>query len=112
MKRFVMFTFFVAALSLLSFGVPAMAKSHKIRAHGTVEAIDTTASCFVLKQQDGAKITFSVDQRTEFEVETQNTRHDMDVPFSDLKVGDSVRVKAYPGAGQQNPLADDVEIYR
>lgn len=100
----------VAAIALVSFSVPAMADyHHKMRVRGTVENIDAAQKTFSVKERDGKVITFRVDDRSEFEVEDRD-RDDRDVPFSELKSGDRVKVKAY--RGEQPHLVDDVDIYR
>lgn len=112
MKRIVYFAVTLAVMSMIAFSGAAFARDNKIRVSGTIESIDQTGFTFVLTQQDGVKTRFNVDARSEFEIERRDVKHDVDVPFTDLKVGDNVRVKAYPGLPQQNPLADDVKIYR
>ena len=100
----------VAALALISFSAPAMADyHHKMRVRGTVESVDASQKTFSVKERDGNVITFRVDDRSEFEVEHRD-RDDRDVPFSELKAGDRVKVKAY--RGEQPHLVDDVDIYR
>ena len=98
------------ALALLaSFSLPASAASHhKLRVRGTVESIDQTARTFTVRE-DGKSVAFKIDERSEFELEHRD-RHDEDVAFGELKVGDRVKVKAFKG--EQPHLVDDVDIYR
>lgn len=109
----ILFTLFFAVL-VMSFSGAAMADSHgkKIKMVGQVSEIDASASVFSIK--DGAtSATFKVNPFTEFELEsTQSSfKRDVDIPFSDLKVGDWVKVKAYRD-NQGNLMADDVDVRR
>lgn len=88
----------------------AMASENKMRVHGVVEQIDAAKQTFTVRDRDGKIVPFATDVRSEFEVESREYGDDMDVPFSDLKVGDKVRVKAYRNATPM--LVDEVEIYR
>jgi len=100
----------ILEIALISFSAPAMADyHHKMRVRGTVENVDASQKTFSVKERDGKVITFRVDDRSEFEVEDRD-RDDRDVPFSELKAGDHVKVKAY--RGEQPHLVDDVDIYR
>lgn len=92
------------------FSVPAFAGSHhKIRVRGTVESVDPAQKTFVVKDRDGKAIPFRVDDRSEFELEHRD-KPDQDVPFTELKTGDRVKVKAFKG--EPPHLVDDVDIYR
>ena len=51
---------------------------------------------FVVKDRDGKAIPFRVDDRSEFELEHRD-KPDQDVPFTELKTGDRVKVKAFKG---------------
>ena len=62
-----------------------------------------------MKDREGKALTFRVDDRSEFELEFKDKR-DQDVPFSELKAGDRVKVKAF--RGEPPHLVDDVDIYR
>lgn len=100
----------IAAVALISFSAPAMADyHHKMRVRGTVENVDASQKTFSVKDREGKVLNFRVDDRTELEVEARD-RDDRDVPFSELKSGDRVKVKAY--RGEQPYLVDDVDIYR
>ena len=96
LKRTLCAAFAVAVL--VAFSVPAFAGSHhKMRVRGTVESVDPTQKTFV------------VDDRSEFELEHRD-KPDQDVPFTELKTGDRVKVKAF--RGEPPHLVDDVDIYR
>ena len=98
LKRTLCAAFAVAVL--VAFSVPAFAGSHpKMRAQKT----------FVVKDRDGKAIPFRVDDRSEFELEHRD-KPDQDVPFTELKTGDRVKVKAFKG--EPPHLVDDVDIYR
>ena len=102
LKRTLCAAFAVAVL--VAFSVPAFAGSHhKMRVRGTVE------KTFVVKDRDGKAIPFRVDDRSEFELEHRD-KPDQDVPFTELKTGDRVKVKAFKG--EPPHLVDDVDIYR
>ena len=100
-----------AAAVLVSFSVPAFAGSHhyKMRVRGTVESVDAAQKTFTVKDREGKALTFRVDDRSDFELEFKDKR-DQDVPFSELKAGDRVKVKAF--RGEPPHLVDDVDIYR
>ena len=48
------------------------------------------------EDRDGKAIPFRVDDRSEFELEHRD-KPDQDVPFTELKTGDRVKVKAFKG---------------
>ena len=99
-----------AVAVLVAFSVPAFAGSHhKMRVRGTVESVDPAQKTFVVKDRDGKAIPFRVDDRSEFELEHRD-KPDQDVPFTELKTGDRVKVKAFKG--EPPHLVDDVDIYR
>ena len=103
LKRTLCAAFAVAVL--VAFSVPAFAGSHhKMRVRGTVESVDPAQKTFVVKDRDGKAIPFRVDDRSEFELEHR------DMPFTELKTGDRVKVKAFKG--EPPHLVDDVDIYR
>lgn len=106
----------VAALTILSFPLVAAEAGDKtkIRVYGTVESIDLAKNEISVKAQDGKSTTFKVDQRSDIEIELRNSNHDTDATLQELKVGDTVKVKAYPPmkAGEGLPLVDDLEIHR
>ena len=108
LKRTLCAAFAVAVL--VAFSVPAFAGSHhKMRVRGTVESVDPAQKTFVVKDRDGKAIPFRVDDRSEFELEHRD-KPDQDVPFTELKTGDRVKVKAFKG--EPPHLVDDVDIYR
>ena len=108
LKRTLCAAFAVAVLA--AFSVPAFAGSHhKMRVRGTVESVDPAQKTFVVKNRDGKAIPFRVDDRSEFELEHRD-KPDQDVPFTQLKAGVRVKVKAFKGAPPY--LVDDVDIYR
>ena len=90
LKRTLCAAFAVAVL--VAFSVPAFAQK-----------------TFVVKDRDGKAIPFRVDDRSEFELEHRD-KPDQDVPFTELKTGDRVKVKAFKG--EPPHLVDDVDIYR
>ena len=93
LKRTLCAAFAVAVL--VAFSVPAFAGSHhKMRVRGTVESVDPAQKTFVVKDRDGKAIPFRVDDRSEFELEHRD-KPDQDVPFTELKTGDRVKVKAF-----------------
>ena len=71
--------------------------------------VPTTRCVSVVKDRDGKAIPFRVDDRSEFELEHRD-KPDQDVPFTELKTGDRVKVKAFKG--EPPHLVDDVDIYR
>ena len=73
------------------------------------ESVDPAQKTFVVKDRDGKAIPFRVDDRSEFELEHRD-KPDQDVPFTELKTGDRVKVKAFKG--EPPHLVDDVDIYR
>ena len=81
----------------------------QMRVRGTVESVDPAQKTFVVKDRDGKAIPFRVDDRSEFELEHRD-KPDQDVPFTELKTGDRVKVKAFKG--EPPHLVDDVDIYR
>ena len=108
LKRTLCAAFAVAVLA--AFSVPAFAGSHhKMRFRGTVESVDPAQKTFVVKNRDGKAIPFRVDDRSEFELEHRD-KPDQDVPFTQLKAGDRVKVKAFKG--EPPYLVDDVDISR
>ena len=108
LKRTLCAAFAVAVL--VAFSVPAFAGSHhKMRVRGTVESVDPAQKTFVVKDRDGKAIPFRGDDRSEFELEHRD-KPDQDVPFTELKTGDRVKVKAFKG--EPPHLVDDVDIYR
>lgn len=104
---------FTVILGLLA-GTPQLAaaeKAEKVRLAGTVEAIDLTAGSFTVADRDKNMSTVFVNPATEFEIEKgKGFFADDDVPFTDLRAGDWVKVKSYRINGRLE--ADDVEIYR
>lgn len=108
LKRTLCAAFAVAVL--VAFSVPAFAGSHhKMRVRGTVESVDPAQKTFVVKDRDGKAIPFRVDDRSEFELEHRD-KPDQDVPFTELKTDDRVKVKSFKG--EPPHLVDDVDIYR
>ena len=100
LKRTLCAAFAVAVL--VAFSVPAFAGSHhKMRVRGTVESVDPAQKTFVVKDRDGKAIPFELEHRD---------KPDQDVPFTELKTGDRVKVKAFKG--EPPHLVDDVDIYR
>lgn len=106
--RHILASFLVCCTLILATSYPVNAKSDKFRTKGTVTVVDEKGQMFTIKNKDGETISFKVERKSDFEVE-RSIFDDMDVPFSELKVGDEVKVKAYKG---NPPVADDVTIYR
>lgn len=84
------------------------AKSDKFRTKGTVTSVNEEEQMFTIKNKHGETISFKVERKSDFEIE-RSIFDDKDISFSELKVGDEVKVKAYKG---EPPVADDVTIYR
>lgn len=101
----------VAALTLLAMPLGVEASKY-IRAFGTVQSVDHAKNEISVKDQTGQVHHFTVDPRTEVEVEERATHRDYDTTFSEVKVGDIVDVKAYTTTGGQKALAKDIEITR
>ena len=102
----------VAALTLFYTPLTVEA-SQKIRTFGVVEHVDIANNELSVKEQSGTVQKFKVDQRSDIEIEQTATGHDTDATLHELKVGDTVHVKAYPPAKQGDlPLVDDLEIRR
>ena len=109
----ILFTLLFAVL-VMGFSGAAIAGSNgkKIKMIGQVSNIDVAASVFSIK--DGATAaTFKVNPFTEFELESAQTsfKHDVKIPFSDLKEGDWVKVKAFRDK-QGNLTADEMDVRR
>lgn len=94
------------------FMVPsAFANKNKVYTMGTVESVDVAGQSFVVKQADNVLVTLLVTPASEFEVEFKDKfKFDRDVLFTDLKVGDWVKVKSY-SVGTMLQV-DEVDIYR
>lgn len=102
-------TSFLACLMLISVSyTPSEAKSDKFRTKGTVTSINEKEQMFTIKNKYGETISFKVERKSDFEIE-RSIFDDKDVSFSELKVGDEIKVKAYKG---EPPVVDDVTIYR
>lgn len=102
----------VAALTILSLPLGAEA-DQKIRAYGTVSSVDMANNVVSVKDNAGNVQNFKVDQRSDIEIEHSATGRDTDTTMKELKVGDTVKVKAYPPMKSGDlPLVDDLEIHR
>lgn len=104
----------MAALTILSFPViTEAAHNDKIRTYGIVDNIDLANNEISVKTDAGVSQKFKVDQRSDIEIEIKNSGHDKDTTIQELKVGDTVKVKAYaPMKASDLPLVDDLEIRR
>lgn len=104
----------VAALTILSFPAIVEASNHeKFRTYGTVESIDLAKNEISVKDNTGVSQKFKVDQRSDIEIEMKSTGQDKDTTLQELKVGDTVEVKAYKAMTTTDlPLVDDLEIKR
>ncbi len=110
MLKRIKFALLVAFCCLFMVG-NAFASKNKVYNMGTVESIDVAAKSFVVKQADNSMVTLTVTPASEFEVEFKDKfKFDKDVLFTDLKIGDWVKVKSYSvGTVLQ---VDEVDIYR
>lgn len=98
----------------LGAAAPVMADSHKgerVRLVGTVTVIDLQGENFSITDRNQNITKVFVNPTTEFEIEKgKDFFGDDDIPFSDLRVGDWVKIKSYRINNELE--ASEVDVYR